>query len=396
MHIEETSLSAESIRYDSMLAKFKSLKYSSGTHSPSISILSKNFPELSSDIIDFCFLSNPYASDLFLNQLKEDIKQDSVLEKLIAHYLSQNTQIANYIGCAIGCDPNKIFVGNGAIEAIQAVIQNFCGKSMVIPLPTFSSYYEFVPNKFNTIFYIKNKLDHFLLNKGHFVDFVKKSAADSVVLINPNNPDGSYIPFGDLEMIVDELSYLSCIIIDESFIHFAYEDESLLPIMHQSLVDKYPNVVVIKSMSKDFGVAGVRAGYAIMTADRVKQLIGNGYLWNSNQFSEYFFELFSRAEFRSTYEVVRKKYIGDIRCFYQELQKIKNIVVYPSMANFILIELKTISAEELTLKLFVQYAVYVRNCNDKKGLSGEFIRLAVGKETQNNYLIRAINKLVNG
>jgi histidinol-phosphate/aromatic aminotransferase/cobyric acid decarboxylase-like protein len=179
-----------------------------------------------------------------------------------------------------------------------------------------------------------------------------------------------------------------------SFIHFAYEDndfnmKSIVP----DVVDK-ENVVVIKSMSKDFGIAGLRCGYAVMSKDRVVDLLKNGYLWNSNGISEYFFQLYSRKDFLERYEIIRKKYISETKLFFDSLSILDNIKIYPSRANFVLIELLNgLTANDVSDRLLCDFGVYVRNCNDKIGLNGEFIRVAARSNHENSIILKALKNV---
>ena len=147
-------------------------------------------------------------------------------------------------------------------------------------------------------------------------------------------------------------------------------------------------------MSKDFGIAGIRCGYGIMNSDKVKKLLSNGYLWNSNGLSEYFFRLLINDNFYSKYEKLRKKYIEEVKYFGQELKYINEIKVYPSNANFMLIELLDGStAENFVSKMLIKYGIYLRNCNDKIGLDGEFIRLASRSRSENRIIIKSISDI---
>jgi len=147
-------------------------------------------------------------------------------------------------------------------------------------------------------------------------------------------------------------------------------------------------------MSKDFGIAGIRAGYAVMDEEKVEQLTSNGYLWNLNGLAEYFFRLYTRPDFRNKYEEIRKKYIIETLIFISELNKIRNIRVYPTKANFVLIEiLDGRTAEEITNTLLIKYGIYVRNCSDKKGLKGQFIRLAARSASENDQVLLTFRDL---
>ena len=92
------------------------------------------------------------------------------------------------------------------------------------------------------------------------MNFVKKHKPNSIVLINPNNPDGGYIETKDLRIILSELEFVENIIIDESFVHFVHENKNKELISASDLLRSL-NVMVVKSMSKDFGIAGIRCGW---------------------------------------------------------------------------------------------------------------------------------------
>ncbi|WP_297966033.1 histidinol-phosphate transaminase [uncultured Campylobacter sp.] len=374
-------------------SKIKRLKDAAGSHSPSIFTICEKLSEL--DIkVDACFLSNPYATELFLDYLKKDLIDTNKLKDVLEFYPSQNGVIADVISKSIDVDSKNIFVGNGAIEVIQAVMHNFVEKRVIVNIPTFSSYYEFVRDDTEVIYYQLNKDENFKLDIQSYVNFVKSKNPDSVVIINPNNPDGGYIKYKDLRFILNNLKEVKNIIIDESFIHFAFEDSEYSLISATELFKEFSNVIVIKSLSKDFGIAGIRVGYGVMDQYKVAKLLKNGYLWNSSGLSEYFFRLYNRSDFFKEYEEVRKKYIAHAQEFFDELSKIPQIKVYPSMANFALIELLDGStSSNFVSKMLIKYGVYTRTCSDKIGLNGEFIRIAARSQKENEIIVKAIKEI---
>ena len=291
-------------------SKIRQLKEAAGSHSPSIFTIAEELPELNIKV-DACFLSNPYATELFLEYLKKELVDTNKLRDVLEFYPSQNDVIADIISKSININKENIFVGNGAIEVIQAVMHNFVGKKVIVNIPTFSSYYEFAREDTEVVYYQLDKKDDYRLVADKYLEFVKKEKPDSVVIINPNNPNGGYLKYKDLRYILNNLKEIKNIIIDESFIHFAFEDEGYSLISATELYKEFSNVIVIKSMSKDFGIAGIRAGYWVMDKYKVAKLLKNGYLWNSSGLSEYFFRLYKRDDFFKEYEKVRKKYITE-------------------------------------------------------------------------------------
>ena len=376
-----------------MKERFKELKQVSGTHSPSLNTIKDSFPELKIKV-DACFLSNPYATELFLTYFKKRLLDTGEINKLIEFYPSQNKIISGYIGEAINFNPTNIFVCNGAIEGIQAVFQNFLKGKISIPIPTFSSYYEYCHDSLSSVFYQLDKVSDYKLDLDRYTDFIQENKINNALIINPNNPNGSYNSIIEIESFVEKNQNLDFIIIDESFIHFAYENENLKMNTVQSLVLKYDNLIIIKSMSKDFGIAGVRSGYVIMKEERVKSLLKNGYLWNINSIAEFFFHLYKDKDFLSEYNLVRKKYISETKKFIIELTQLKSFKIIPSKANFALLEIVNgKSSEEIMTTLLFDYGIYVRDCSDKVGLKGQYIRVASRSREENKKIIKALNDI---
>jgi len=345
---------------------------------------------------DACFLSNPYATELFLEYLNRDLIETGKLSDILEYYPPQNRDVSRHIAKAIGVPKENIFVGNGAIEIIQATIHNFSKNKIVVIIPTFSSYYEFVKDGVEVVYYQLEKEDNYELDVEDYVEFIKKEQPDTIVLINPNNPNGGYIPKERLEYVMESCKSVETFIIDESFIHFAYEDVELSQISTEELISRYPNQIVVKSMSKDFGIAGIRAGYAVMSESRTNALLSNGYLWNVSGLADYFFKIYGQPDFVKRYNVIRKKYIMNTLMFLSELNSIKGIKTYPSKANFALVEiLDGRSSFEVTMDLLIDHGVYVRDCSDKIGLKGEFLRVASRSFEENLRVIEAL-KLVVG
>ena len=375
-------------------AHLKQLKDQAGTHSPSIFTLAEKIPDLHIKI-DACFLSNPYATDLFLDYLKRELIDTGKMRDILEFYPSQNAVIAEILASCLHISPENIFIGNGAIEIIQAVLHRYAGKKIIVNIPTFSSYYEFATSGTEVVYYQLSKDNDYALNIEHYCEFVHNQSPDTVVLINPNNPDGGYLSFETMKYLLDKFSSVPTVIVDESFIHFAFEDDNYSLRSVAELVQEYPNIVVVKSMSKDFGIAGVRAGYAVMKNDRVKELLQNGFLWNSSGLAEYFFRLYVREDFLSEYEKVRVRYIKETQIFFSQLKSMSGIKLYPSLANFGLVEIcDGSSAADFVSKLLIAHGIYTRNCSDKIGLDGEFVRIASRKLEENTVILTAIRDLM--
>ena len=154
------------------------------------------------------------------------------------------------------------------------------------------------------------------------------------------------------------------------------------------------SVIIVKSMSKDFGVAGLRAGYALMSSEKVNLLLDKGYLWNSSGIAEYFFSLLAKPKFIESYEKIRRSFNEDIKQFGEELAKMKSYKIYPSQANYFLVELVSgIKSDEFSIALLSRYGIYIRSCSDKVGLQGEYIRVAVRSNRENKLILNALKEL---
>lgn len=376
--------------------KLLKLKQDSGSHSPSIATIKREIPQLEIKI-DACFLSNPYATKLFMDYLQRDLLDSTQsLREVLEFYPSQNAIIAKKLANTLNINHKNIFIANGAIEAIQAILHNFVRGKIIINIPSFSSYYEFVKPDTQVVFYNLSKENDYRICPKNYIDFIKKTQPQSIVLINPNNPNGDYLSFDAMSEILQNCSFVENIIIDESFLHFAFEGADFTPISYAPLFARFPNVILVKSMSKDFGIAGIRTGYAIMAESKVATLLKNGYLWNVSGLSEYFFSLYERLDFREKYEAIRRLYIQETQSFFTQLRQIKTLKVYPSKANFALLELNGLTSSDFVNEMLLKYGIYTRTCKDKIGLDGEFIRLSSRSRAENGEILSAIKDLLEG
>ena len=377
--------------------KFINLKRTSGSHSPSISEIVAEFPEL--DIkVDACFLSNPYATDLFLNYFKNDILiSEKRLREVLEYYPSQNKSLSKEIANFIGVEESNVFTTNGATEGIKAIFDNLIiGGKLVVPIPTFSPYYEFAASEVMIDFYNLNKENEYCLDIEDFIDYVKIKGATSLCLINPNNPNGSYLAIEEIIYLLKELEFLDTIILDESFSHFVLKNEEIDTNVFYSLIKEFPNLIIVKSMSKDFGIAGIRAGYIVSSEMNIKKLKPVKHLWNLNGIAEYFFKTYLKPDFQIEYRRIRDYYNEILRGFKHDLAGISGLRVFPTYSNFVLVEiLENRTGQDVFNRLLFDHGVYVRLCDDKVGLNGQFIRLACRSVEENKILIESLKHVLN-
>jgi histidinol-phosphate/aromatic aminotransferase/cobyric acid decarboxylase-like protein len=262
---------------------------------------------------------------------------------------------------------------------------------MLISLPTFSAYYEFARGP--VVAYHLDQRRKFRLDLDALEALIVRHAPQTVVIINPNNPDGGLIPHGDLVGFLERVhSRVNQVIVDESFNPFTTE---AVPATVADLVQEMPNLVVVNSLSKSHGIAGLRLGYAVMSAQRAKTLRDRS-LWNLNAFAEWFCTLLGDPNFQLSYEGARRRYVRETRALFSALDTLSGAKAFPSAANFALLRLDR-PAAEVAGALLARHGIYVRDCADKRGLDhGErFIRIAARTATENLRIVDGLRAVLS-
>lgn len=358
--------------------KFLELKSKSGLHSPSIF-------EMRSDLnikinIDACFLCNPYAFELFQKRYA-----DTEIMDYLKYYPPQNKNLAKKLSDSVNMNPDYILVGNGAIQLIELILRELQGKKKCIITPTFSSYYEF--DEENISFFQTYKEDDFQINTDKLISFCIKEKIESLVIVNPNNPTGRSMNKRTLMKIIKSLPEVT-VIIDESFIDFYDRSNSM-----EKEVYSNPNMIVIRSLSKDFGIAGLRLGYAILNPKKRESILQKyGLLWNINGLAHFFLETMANEDFQKEYEQARTKYVNGKKIFYENLKTLQKIKVYDSDANFFIVDCFD-KVNEVFSQLLFNYGIYTRILNDKLHLENSFLRIACGKNDTNKQIFEALKEI---
>lgn len=360
------------------------LKAASGSHSPSIGDIERALPGVVQ--IDACFLSNPYATGDVLRRLRA--LPAHRLERMVAHYPSQNASVAASLARHLRVDADSLYVANGACEAIQRLLSSAPGP-LLLSVPTFSAYYEFAAGPV-----IEHRLrasDGFRLDLDALEAEVRRHRPETVVIITPNNPDGAPVDHDELTAFLERTrGHVAQVIVDESFAAFSSEEgpQTLVP-----RVAEFPHLVVVNSLSKSHGIAGLRVGYAVMSPLRARQIRGAS-LWNLNAFAEWFCGLLSDPEYRAAYEGARRRYVRATQRLFAALADLPGVRVFPSAANFALLELDR-PASEVAASLLARHGVYVRDCSDKWGLDGDrFLRVAARSASENRRIVAALSEVL--
>lgn len=333
---------------------------------------------------DFCYLVNPYFPG---KDMTEKFKCN--FYDLISQYPSgMEVQKVN-AAKMFNIDKSEILIGNGAAELINCLGAVIKGKTL-IPIPSFNEYIrclrdvEIVP--FNTVhnsFSLKKEL---ILAK---LDDVK-----NVILVNPDNPTGSFIKYNDLIEIVEECCKKNInIVIDESFIDFA-EESIRYTLIDSSILKKYSNLIVIKSISKSYGIPGLRLGVlASGNKSYISKINDIMAVWNINSLGEYFFQIINL--YHNDYFQSCNKISLERKAFISALKEMPGITPFDSQANYILCKLETKSSKEVASKLLCDYNIFVKDLSDKNGFNqSNFLRLAVRSREDNEILINCLGRIL--
>ena len=337
-----------------------------------------------SALIDFCYLVNPfYPTPKLLDEIKANF------ERLICNYPSGMDVNSLLAAKYFELHKEQVVIGNGAAELIKSLMEKLVGKIGII-LPTFEEY----PNRRNpediVNYYPDN--DNYAYSATDLISFYNDKDISILLLINPDNPSGNYIEKTDVLRIAKWAQEKGItFIVDESFVDFV-DKEELGTLLNEEVLQNYPKLIIVKSISKSFGVPGLRLGVlASNDLDLISYLKKDVAIWNINSFAEFYMQIFEK--YKSDYENAMKEFKKVRKDYVKKLSKIKNLRVIPTQANYVLCEvLGTYSAKELTKILLDEHYIFIKDLSTKKGLNGQFIRVAVKRPEENDMLINVLKK----
>jgi histidinol-phosphate/aromatic aminotransferase/cobyric acid decarboxylase-like protein len=353
------------------------------SHSPSLAELVGY--ERAVDIVDFCFIANPYYPS---EGMVEALQQG--LPALIKSYPSSNPATAQQaLAQVLGVAAEDLIVGNGATQLI-VLINEMLVKLIGVPVPTFGEYIEKLRNPASAELFALLPDHDYQLDLMEFLAWGRERNVNSLLVINPGNPTGQLHSLDEMTRFLDQARDLDLIVVDESFIEFAGSPiPTLMP-----LADRYPNLLVVRSLSKNYGVPGLRLGFCYsrnrQMIEKLRFLVPT---WHLNILAEYFLTLLPASV--GEYKESLRRVTSDVGLLRDELDAIPGLAAYPTGSNFVLIRIENgMTAAELQSCLLDDHLMYVRDCSNKVGLDDRHVRVASQGREADGRLVEALRQLM--
>lgn len=340
------------------------------------------FPKL----LDFCYLVNPYFPTM---HMKDELRAN--FDILLSEYPSG--MYVNSLIAAKYFDIRQKYtvVGNGAAELIKSLMERVEGRIGVV-YPTFQEY----PNRKEQTEIIGFTPDNADLTytADDLIRFYADKQLSTLLLINPDNPSGNFIPIVDVLRLATWCKERGIFfVVDESFVDFS-EDFRNNSLLHNEILQAYPNLAVMKSISKSYGVPGLRLGVlASSDEELINWMKHDVSIWNINSFAEFYMQIFGK--YQKDYDRACQKFIAERERFMARLTDIPFLRVIPSQANYFLCQItEKYTSEELTRRLLMDFNILIKDCDNKDGLKNKnYVRIAVRDQKDNDTLVEALKTL---
>ncbi|KFF95621.1 histidinol-phosphate transaminase [Streptomyces europaeiscabiei] len=364
-----------------------SLFRSTAAHSPSMAALTREGGD-GVGPVDFCIPCNPYFPT---PAMFDDMA--SRLRDIITYYPSSADTITAELCNLLQLPPQCVAMGNGSTELITWIDHLLVRESLAVPVPTFGRWTDqpMETGKRVDMFPLQES-SGFALDLAQYAEFIRARGTRVAVICNPNNPDGGFLHRHALVQFMDAMADLDLIVIDESFLEFA--DAESEPSTVQDAVMR-PNVVVLRSLGKNFGLHGIRFGYMVANpalAGKIRSMLPK---WNLNSFAEYVVFMLKNhgAEYMESLHQVRRDRLDMAR----QLSALPGLTVYPSQGNFLFVRLP-VGAEGTVVRdrLLTEHRILVRECGNKVGSSSRFLRLVVRPQVDVRRLVSGLESVLYG
>lgn len=337
------------------------------------------------EMLDFCYLVNPFYPN---QKLMDEIKAN--FERLLGDYPSGMNVNSLLAAKYYGLHKEQVCVGNGAAELIKALMEHFKGKTGII-YPAFEEYPHRKKEE-DIVPYFAQK-SGFRYTADDLMKYYEGKEIETLVLVNPDNPSGNYIEKQDVLRLADWAREKKItLIIDESFVDFAQSEEPAT-LLEEEIIQNYPELIIVKSISKSFGVPGLRLGLLVSGQENlIENLKKDVAIWNINSFAEFFMQIFEK--YKSNYEEAMEKFKQVRMDYVKKLENVEKLEVFPSQANYVMCRLTgQMTSRELAETLLDKYNILIKDLSKKTGFDGKsYIRLAVRRPEENQKLIHALKE----
>ncbi|MEH0579355.1 histidinol-phosphate transaminase [Streptomyces sp. B21-108] len=370
-----------------MADNVSSLFRNTAAHSPSMAALTREGGE-GVGPVDFCIPCNPY----FPTPAMFD-EMAARLRDIITYYPSSADTITAELCSLLQLPPQAVAMGNGSTELITWIDHLLVRESLAIPVPTFGRWTDqpMETGKRVDMFPLQES-SGFALDLAQYAEFIRARGTRVAVICNPNNPDGGFLHKHAIVQFMDAMADLDLIVIDESFLEFA--DAEAEPSVVQEAMLR-PNVIVLRSLGKNFGLHGIRFGYLVANpalAGKVRSMLPK---WNLNSFAEHVVFILKHhgAEYAQSLMQVRRDRLD----MASQLSALPGLTVYPSQGNFLFVRLP-VGAEGTVVRdrLLAEHRILVRECGNKIGSSSRFLRLVVRPQVDVRRLVSGLEQVLYG
>lgn len=335
-------------------------------------------------MLDFCYLVNPYFPP---KRLIDEMQAN--FTNLLTQYPSGMRVNSLLAAKNFGLRADEVVVGNGAAELIKSLLELASGTVGFIR-PTFEEY----PNRLDDSrsVYFNPQNDDFSYTAQDLMNYFTQNKVDMLVVVNPDNPSGNYLCKEELLSLIawaDSTGTRLCI--DESFADFS--DELHNTLLDSALLSSHPGLIVVKSISKSYGVPGCRLGIlASGNADLIAHIKKDVAIWNINSFGEFYMQI--AEKYQKDYLSALVQFRNERKRFVTALSALSGLRIVPSQANYIMAELLDgRTAAELTSKLLNEYEILIKDLTKKVG-GRPYIRIAVRDQADNDRLVHALSRIL--
>lgn len=336
-------------------------------------------------MLDFCYLVNPYFPN---KKLIAEMKAN--FETLLTQYPS-GMQVNSLVAAKnFGLKQDQIIIGNGAAELIKSLMEGITGKVGVLH-PSFEEYAN-RKNKDELVAFVPDNVDY-TYTADDLMEFYDNKDIETLLIINPDNPSGNYIKKADVLRICQWAKVRKIrLVVDESFVDFVdvEEDRSLL---EQELLNENPHLFVVKSISKSYGVPGLRLGIiASGDKEKIAAMKKDVAIWNINSFAEFYMQIYEK--YKSVYTAALQTFYSIRADFIDKLGEISFLRVIPSQANYVLCEVKSPYTSRRLTSMLLEDNILIKDLSEKTGFEGkQYVRIAVRNEADNQALIMALKAM---